>query len=137
MQFKVPQFLEVEDKVAGVLTFKQLVYVAGSAAMIFLGVSFLGLVWGILATSPFVLLGVLLGFVKYNGRPFIFIIESGFYYYISKKFYSWHRGGGEEDVNEVLIQKLKAPKKFDNRKVGSIKFTNMTTQLDTDIVDDK
>jgi len=82
-------------------------------------------------------LGLALGFMKYNGRPFIFLIESAFYYYISKKFYSWHRGRGDEDVNEVLIQKLKDPKKFDNRKVGSIKFTNMTTQLDTDNINDK
>ncbi|TSC61742.1 MAG: SsrA-binding protein, partial [Parcubacteria group bacterium Athens0416_74] len=29
MQFQVPQFIEVEDKIVGPLTFKQFVFIAG------------------------------------------------------------------------------------------------------------
>ena len=36
MQFQVPQFIEVEDKIFGPLTFKQFVYVAGGAGLAYL-----------------------------------------------------------------------------------------------------
>ena len=36
MQFQVPQFIEVEDKIFGPLTFKQFVYVAGGAGAAYL-----------------------------------------------------------------------------------------------------
>jgi len=36
MQFQVPQFIEVEDKIFGPLTFKQFVYMAGGAGLAYL-----------------------------------------------------------------------------------------------------
>ena len=36
MQFQVPQFIEVEDKIFGPLTFKQFVYVLGGAGACYL-----------------------------------------------------------------------------------------------------
>lgn len=36
MQFQVPQFIEVEDKIFGPLTFKQFVYIAGGVALMYL-----------------------------------------------------------------------------------------------------
>src|SRR3990172_12458701 len=36
MQFQVPQFIEIEDKIFGPLTFKQFIYVAGGAGACYL-----------------------------------------------------------------------------------------------------
>ena len=36
MQYQVPQFIEVEDKIFGPLTFKQLVYVVGGEPCFYL-----------------------------------------------------------------------------------------------------
>ena len=41
MQFKVPQFLEIEDKIFGPFTFKQFVYVAGGAGAAFIAWTYL------------------------------------------------------------------------------------------------
>ena len=35
MQFKVPQFIDVEDKLFGPVTFKEFVYLAGGAGLIY------------------------------------------------------------------------------------------------------
>ncbi|PIR82535.1 hypothetical protein COU20_01920 [Candidatus Kaiserbacteria bacterium CG10_big_fil_rev_8_21_14_0_10_59_10] len=90
MQFQVPQFIEVEDKIFGPLTFKQFVYVAGG-----LGAAYLS--WRVLPiyiAAPVVLslagLGVALAFLNINGRPFIAALESGFYYVMRSKLYLWN-----------------------------------------------
>lgn len=90
MQFQVPQFIEVEDKIFGPLTFKQFIYVAGGAGAAYL-------LWRIL---PFFLavplivgiggLAASLAFFKYNGRPLIIALEHGFYYFLRTKLYLWN-----------------------------------------------
>ena len=42
MNFQVPQFIEVEDKVVGPLTFKQFIYLAGGAGLAFVFYAMLG-----------------------------------------------------------------------------------------------
>lgn len=89
MQFQVPQFIEVEDKIFGPLTFKQFVYLAGGAGMgyvlwrllpVFLAAPLIAVIFG---------LGAALAFFKYNGRPFILALEHGFFFYIRSKLYLW------------------------------------------------
>lgn len=90
MQFQVPQFIEVEDRIFGPLTFKQFVYMAGGA-----GLSYV--IWRLLPTfvaAPIILgvgsLAVALAFMQYNGRPFMLAIETAFYYLIHTKLYLWN-----------------------------------------------
>lgn len=89
MQFQVPQFIEVEDKIFGPLTFKQFVYLAGGAGIAYI-------IWRALPVyiaGPLVVvfagLGVSLAFFQYNGRPFILALEHGFFYLIRSKLYLW------------------------------------------------
>ena len=90
MQFQVPQFIEVEDKIFGPLTFKQFVYVAGG-----LGAAYL--LWRVLPiylAGPLILgtggLAAALAFLQWNGRPFILGLENGFYYLVRSKLYLWN-----------------------------------------------
>ncbi len=90
MQFQVPQFIEVEDKIIGPLTFRQFVYIAGG-----LGAAYL--IWRTLpvyVAAPLALLfggsGLALAFMTFNGRPFITALEHGFYYFIRSKLYLWN-----------------------------------------------
>lgn len=89
MQFQVPQFIEVEDKIFGPLTFKQFVYLAGGAGMGYL----LWRVLPIYIAAPLVAgsigLGAALAFFKYNGQPFILALEHGFFYLTRSKLYLW------------------------------------------------
>lgn len=89
MQFQVPQFIEVEDKIFGPLTFKQFVYIGGG-----LGADYL--LWRVL---PIYISGILilsvtalaaaLAFFQYNGQPFILAVENAFYYALHTKLYLW------------------------------------------------
>ena len=90
MQFQVPQFIEVEDKIFGPLTFKQFIYVAGGAGSAYL-------IWRVLPVyiaAPIALgalaLGASLAFLQWNGRPFIVGVENAFYYLTRSKLYLWN-----------------------------------------------
>lgn len=90
MQFQVPQFIEMEDKIFGPLTFKQFIYIAGGAGLAYL-------FWRVLPlylSAPFILgsgaLGAALAFFQYNGRPFILALEHGFYFLVRSKLYLWN-----------------------------------------------
>ena len=89
MQFQVPQFIEVEDKIFGPLTFKQFVYVGGGAGLAYL----LWRTLPIYVSPPLILatsgLGIALAFMKYNNRPLIVAMEHGFYYIVRSKLYLW------------------------------------------------
>lgn len=90
MQFQVPQFIEVEDKIFGPLTFKQFVFIAGGFGMAYV-------LWRVLPlylAAPLILgvggLAAALAFFQFNGRPFILALENGFYYFLRSKLYLWN-----------------------------------------------
>lgn len=89
MQFQVPQFIEVEDKIFGPLTFKQFVYVAGGSGACYLFWKILP----VLISAPLIVatiaLVAVLAFFQFNGRPFIAALEHGFYYLVRSKLYLW------------------------------------------------
>ena len=90
MQFQVPQFIEVEDKIFGPLTFKQFIYIGGG-----LGASYI-----LFRVLPIYLAGPLiavvgglaagLAFFQLNGRPFIVGLENGFFFLVRSKLYLWN-----------------------------------------------
>ena len=89
MQFKVPQFIDVEDKLFGPFTFHQFAYLVGGAGIVFVIYKLLPLWIGIFLIIPVAGLSVLLVFYKINGKPFIFYLQAGINYFISSKLYLW------------------------------------------------
>jgi hypothetical protein len=91
MQFQVPQFIEVEDKIFGPLTATQFVYVAG-------GVGFVIAMWlvlpkwlAVIVGVPVGALGLALAFLKIHDRPFIVTMEAAFNYLLNTKLYIWQK----------------------------------------------
>ena len=89
MQFKVPQFIDVEDKLFGPFTFKQFVYMIGGGGIIFVLYKILGFWIGLIPIIIVGILSVLLVFYKINDKPFIFYLEAGINYLMSSKLYIW------------------------------------------------
>ena len=91
MQFQVPQFIEVEDKIIGPLTGKQFFYLVGAGALVFLLRTFLEWWLVIILGGPVVGLAVAMAFLKINGIPFIKIMSNAITYYISGKLFLWKK----------------------------------------------
>ncbi len=113
MQFQVPQFIEMEDKIFGPLTFKQFVYIAGGAGLSYL----LWRIFPLIVAAPLILaaggFGAALAFMQYNGQPFILALEHGFYYLMKSKLYLWNNERRERN-------KVASEKKGSSRNLGDL-----------------
>jgi hypothetical protein len=112
MQFRVPQFIDMEDKVIGPLTLKQFAYILGAGGFSFLIWTFIPIK---LIALPLIIavagLFIALAFVKINNRSFGEILESAFTYYTSNKVYTWKQPGAGDistEVNDPHIEKVVA-----------------------------
>ena len=90
MQFQIPQFIEVEDKIFGPLTFRQFVYLAGGAGAAYILWRILPLIIAAPLIAAIAGLAAGLAFFQYNGRPFILALEHGFSYFLHPKLYLWN-----------------------------------------------
>lgn len=92
MQFRVPQFIDVEDKLFGPLTFRQFLYLIGSGAIAFIFWSFIPIKFiALFFVVPVFAFGAALAFVKINNRPFLYTVEAAFNYYIKDRLYIWKK----------------------------------------------
>jgi hypothetical protein len=92
MRYQVPQFIEIEDKILGPLTFKQFIYLAGGLGLSAVLFRFIpSNVMALIVASPIVLLSLALAFYKVHNRPFILVLEAGVKYFFSRKLYIWKR----------------------------------------------
>ncbi len=99
MQFKVPQFIEIEDKIIGPLSLKQALYIGGGAGLLFvLWFILSSLSAFIVAAIPIIIFCGLLAFYKVNGRPFVSFLGSFFKYLTKPKLYLWKKKGTNEKV---------------------------------------
>jgi hypothetical protein len=91
MEYQVPQFIEVEDKIFGPLTWKQFVYVGGGiglSVIIYLYLPFFFAVILILLVMGF---AGMLAFYKVNNRNFVDILGAGFSFYTKDRLYLWRK----------------------------------------------
>ncbi len=101
MRFRIPQFLDIEDKIFGPFTVKQFSYSLG-------GVAFIYIFWKLIPIKIISIIFILifsgtffaLAFVKINERPFADILEAAYKYLINNKTYIWRRP--ETSVKDFL-----------------------------------
>lgn len=91
MQFKVPQFIDIEDKVFGSLTFKQFAYLAGGAGLSYLVMKFLPTIIALFLVPAVAGFALALAFMKFNEKPFIFTVEAFVRYYLRDRLYLWRK----------------------------------------------
>ena len=104
MRFEVPQFIDIEDKLFGPLTFKQFLYLAGGGGLSLVLYLSLPLFLAAILIAPIAILSLALAFYKYNNRPFIVFLEDMFNFYIAGKLYTWQKREKpvEQAVEEII-----------------------------------
>ena len=118
MRFQVPQFIEVEDKIFGPLTFKQFIYLAGPIGISVVLLTFIPKLLAILFSLPIVVFGFALAFYKVNGKPFINVVEAYLKYSIGGRLYIWKkeekkpvaRKEADKPIEQVYVPRLSESK---------------------------
>lgn len=106
MQFQVPQYIDVEDKIVGPLTLKQFFYIASGFLTIFV-TFFILATWLWLITSTVIATASLaFALVKYNGRPLMTVVLAALRYYAGGRTYTWQKDAGATPAPKGLLAKL-------------------------------
>lgn len=95
-QYKVPQNIDLEDKIVGPFTMKQFAYLMGGGLLVYSFYQIFldyvnGTIYTVIASTPVVILAMCLTFIKINDRPFEYFIINLFSYIFSKKYRIWHQ----------------------------------------------
>ncbi len=129
MRFQVPQFIEVEDKIFGPLTWKQFVYLLGGAGLSFLIYKLIGnLIISAIFIMPVIGFALALAFYRINNKPFINVVESAFNYYLGGKLYIWKKVQKPIIPKEVAVAQTTPD--FYVPKLSDSKLKDLTWSLD-------
>ncbi|KKS44804.1 hypothetical protein A3I25_02335 [Candidatus Nomurabacteria bacterium RIFCSPLOWO2_02_FULL_42_17] len=128
MQFRVPQYIDVEDKIFGPFTFKQFIYLAGGAGLCYLAYRFLPIIIAILVMLPVGLFALGLTFYKINSQPLANVLENWFGFFFQSKLYIWKKAPQKEKKVDALPKKNEE-KKYLSRLSGS-KLKDLAWGLD-------
>ncbi len=109
MRFEVPQFIEIEDKIIGPLTWKQFVYLAGGAGILIVLYLILPFIVFVILGLPFGALAASLAFHKINNRPFSIFLESFVGYLTKTKLYLWRRHEAQSVIEKTEVTTLATP----------------------------
>lgn len=125
MQFPVPQFTDVEDKIIGTLTFKQFGIVFFAALATFAIYTISKSVPATLVAGVFLGLPALaLAFGKLNGRPLYSSAGNFVRYLFGAKLYVFHKqaqSAAEQQI-PVTVKEEKAPK---DKKATAVKIKEL------------
>ena len=130
MQIKVPQFLEIEDKIFGPFTFKEFAYLTGGGGICFVFYRVLGIYIGFIPIALVAGLSLALTFYKPNNKPFVYMLEAGIQYLMQDKLYIWKRREvTAEDRKKMQTQAKKVAPNPVNKLTGS-KLRDLAWSLD-------
>jgi hypothetical protein len=128
MRYEVPQFIDIEDKIFGPLSFRQFAYVGGSLGIAFLGYRLLPIYLGIFIIIPALLFGAALAFYKVNGKPFLDVVEAAFKFYGGPRLYVWKRTEKKAEAKEMAL--LDPATQIVLPKLSENKLRDLTWSLD-------
>jgi hypothetical protein len=137
MKFRVPQFLDIEDKVFGPFTFKQFGYLLGAGAFAYI---FWKLVPTAIISFPLIIVFsgtfLALAFVKINDRPFADVLESAYNFIINDKILVWHKNEvkvdqiGAQRQKQIDIDKAKVVQNTATKIITPDKIRELSEKLD-------
>lgn len=129
MQFKVPQNIDMQDRILGPLTLFQLLYLLIGflvAYSFFKSGSILGLIF---VGIPVGILMLALSFIKINDQPFSRFVSSSIAFAFKPKTRLWHKGGTAPKVN-VSTQARITPTVVTPKPIDRGKLSQLASKLD-------
>lgn len=132
MQFRVPQFIDIEDKILGPLTWKQASYCLGAGGVMYLSLRFIdSKLIALLVASPFLGLFLSMAFVKINNQSFVEVLEHAFNFYSKNNLYTWKNGQSYNIETTNIVKKVSSDSLIPKQSKKSLK--DIAIGLDTKV----
>ena len=130
MQYQVPQFVDIEDKIVGPLTLKQFLYLAFAGALIFVFWFLFNFYVWIIISVPITALASAFAFLKINDRPFVYFFLSFVRYFSKPKLYLFSAILRETPKESAPKEKLEIPQQEQEKKLTISKLKELALNLD-------
>jgi len=135
MQYQVPQFIELEDRIIGPLTLKQFLYLAFAGALLFVFWFLLAFYIWIIIALPITALAVVFAFLKINDRPFVYFFLAFVKYFTKPKLYIFSSAPEKIKPETILSPKLSSSAKSadtegEEKKITLSKLKELALNLD-------
>lgn len=130
MMFSVPQFIDIEDKIAGPLTWKQLLWMIGMGAVLLVSFNVFDATLFFIVAIPTVLLFVALAFYRPNGFPLTTFIFYSVLFLFRPKVSIWERPLRQPPITKAPEEKIEAPD-MRVKHINQEKLTELTHILDS------
>jgi hypothetical protein len=105
-RFYVPKFVTIEDRLAGILTFKQLFALLGAFLLSFFVFKinqFLGILTALISFA----LAFLFTFIYVNGKPFFYILPRVLDFFFKGRKFTWQR------IEKIAYKEVFIPKELE------------------------
>ncbi len=132
MQYQVPQFVDIEDRIIGPLTLKQFLYLAFAGTLLFVfWFLFNFYIWVILAI-PISALAAAFAFLKINDRPFVYFFLAFIKYFTNPKLYIFSGTAGKAAPSSPVKEKVETatPIPREEKKITLSKLKELALNLD-------
>ena len=106
MQFQVPQFIDIEDKIIGPFTLKQFLYIAAGAGILFILFKIVKFFVFLILAIPIITIVIALAFIKIHNQPFISVIKNALGFLKKPDFYIWKKPSVKSQVEEKRIPEI-------------------------------
>ena len=130
MQFQIPQFIDIEDKIIGPLTVKQFLYILIAAVIGFVLFKLVNFSIFIILLIPITAITIAFGFIKIHNRTFIELFKNFFGFLKKPDYYIWKKPKIIDPMEEKKIPKLikkQAPKK---KKISKKRLQEINWRID-------
>lgn len=130
MQFKVPQKIDIEDKIVGPLTMVQFVYAVVGGGISYFFLTSVPAPFSYILAIPMAIFTFCLAFVKVNGQPFTNFLKNAVAYVFNPKTRIWNKGGANVHVEIYQPKTAKKVDPYENKRYSKEDFERIAEILD-------
>jgi len=134
MQFQIPQFIEIEDKIIGPMTLKQFLYLLAGAVIIYILFKVFNFIVFIILAVPVAAVSLALAFVRVNQQPLSFSLKYFFRFMKKPDFYVWKRPEPQKKKQETKIPEIikKEPSQSQKRIIPREKLQEINWKIEVE-----
>jgi len=131
LRFKVPQNIDMQDRIIGPLTMVQFIYAVIGGGVCYSIYSAVPAPFSYIIILPIALFVICLDFVKINERPFLNFFLAAIQYASAPKQRVWHQGSGSDLRVEIYHAKVEEAQTFTSKNISRSQITAIANKVDT------
>ena len=131
-QFRVPQKIDLEDKIFGPLTLMQFIYLMAGGMVIYAAFETMDTAIFWIIAVPVAILTLCLTFIKIQDQPFSKFVTSAAMFFVKPRTRHWYKNPEEEKFAKETMPKetTKTEHKIEHRKVEKSELDKLAGVLD-------